>query len=96
MTLRFALALILAASALSLDASAQQRGRGNFGYGGITVYEQGAGRVDLDRATRQQVFAASGAWAASETHLAEALRLDPSLAAGKEVAQLRERLAGRR
>ncbi|KAB8196363.1 S8 family serine peptidase [Nonomuraea phyllanthi] len=27
---------------------------------GFTVYEQGAGRVDLDRATRQQVFATSG------------------------------------
>ncbi|MEO3796953.1 S8 family serine peptidase [Nonomuraea sp. B10E15] len=27
---------------------------------GFTVYEQGAGRVDLDRATRQQVFAGSG------------------------------------
>ncbi|MEV4220525.1 S8 family serine peptidase [Nonomuraea sp. NPDC049725] len=27
---------------------------------GFTVYEQGAGRVDLDRATRQQVFADSG------------------------------------
>jgi hypothetical protein len=39
MTLRFALALVLAASALSLDASAQQRGRGSFGYSGITVYE---------------------------------------------------------
>ena len=38
MTLRFALALILAVSAFSLDASAQ-RGRGNFGYSGITVYE---------------------------------------------------------
>ncbi len=39
MTLRFALALVLAASAFSLDASAQQRGRGNVGYSGITVYE---------------------------------------------------------
>ena len=39
MTLRFALALVLAASAFSLDASAQQRGRGNYGYSGITVYE---------------------------------------------------------
>lgn len=39
MTLRFALALAMAASAFSLDASAQQRGRGNFGYSGITVYE---------------------------------------------------------
>lgn len=39
MALRFALALVLAASAFSLDASAQQRGRGNFGYSGITVYE---------------------------------------------------------
>jgi beta/gamma crystallin len=38
MSLRFALALVLAASAFSLDASAQQRGRG-FGYTGITVYE---------------------------------------------------------
>jgi len=38
MILRFAVALILAVSAFSLDASAQ-RGRGNFGYGGITVYE---------------------------------------------------------
>ncbi len=39
MTLRFAMALVLAASAFSLDASAQQRGRGNVGYSGITVYE---------------------------------------------------------
>jgi hypothetical protein len=39
MTLRFALALVLAASAFPLDASAQQRGRGNYGYSGITVYE---------------------------------------------------------
>ena len=39
MTLRFAVALVLAASAFSLDVSAQQRGRGNFGYSGITVYE---------------------------------------------------------
>src|SRR5687768_3403244 len=39
MTLRFAVALILSASAFSLDASAQQRGRGNVGYSGITVYE---------------------------------------------------------
>ena len=39
MTLRLALAFMLAASAFSLDASAQQqRGRG-FGYSGITVYE---------------------------------------------------------
>jgi hypothetical protein len=39
MTLRLALALVVAASAFSLDASAQQRGRGNVGYSGITVYE---------------------------------------------------------
>ena len=39
MTLRFALALVLTASAFSLDAFAQQRGRGNVGYSGITVYE---------------------------------------------------------
>jgi hypothetical protein len=39
MNLRLALALVLAASAFSLDASAQQRGRGNVGYSGITVYE---------------------------------------------------------
>ncbi len=39
MTLRFAWALVLAASAFSLDAAAQQRGRGNVGYSGITVYE---------------------------------------------------------
>jgi hypothetical protein len=39
MILRFALALALVASALSLDASAQQRGRGYGGYSGITVYE---------------------------------------------------------
>lgn len=39
MKLRFALALVLAASAFSLDASAQQRGRGTLGYSGITVYE---------------------------------------------------------
>jgi hypothetical protein len=39
MTLRFALAFALAVSALSLDASAQQRGRGFGGYSGITVYE---------------------------------------------------------
>ena len=39
MTRRFALALVLAASAFPLDASAQQRGRGNYGYSGITVYE---------------------------------------------------------
>jgi hypothetical protein len=38
MVLRFALALAFAASSLSFDASAQQRGRG-FGYSGITVYE---------------------------------------------------------
>jgi hypothetical protein len=38
MTLRLGLALVLAVSALSLDASAQ-RGRGNSGYNGITVYE---------------------------------------------------------
>ena len=38
MLLRFALALALTASVFSLDASAQQRGRG-FGYSGITVYE---------------------------------------------------------
>ena len=38
MNLRFALALVLAVSALSLDASAQ-RGRGYGGYSGITVYE---------------------------------------------------------
>jgi hypothetical protein len=38
MTLRFALALALVASAFSLDASAQQRRRGS-GYSGITVYE---------------------------------------------------------
>ena len=38
MILRFALALVLAVSVFSLDASAQ-RGRGNFGYSGITVYE---------------------------------------------------------
>jgi Beta/Gamma crystallin len=38
MTLRFALALVLAVSAFSLDASAQ-RGRGFGGYSGITVYE---------------------------------------------------------
>ncbi len=38
MGLRFALTLALAVSALSFDASAQQRGRG-FGYSGITVYE---------------------------------------------------------
>ena len=39
MTLRFALAFALAVSAFSLDASAQQRGRGFGGYSGITVYE---------------------------------------------------------
>lgn len=39
MALRFALALILAVSAFSLDASAQQRGRGYSGYSGVTVYE---------------------------------------------------------
>ena len=39
MILRFALALVLAVSALSLDASAQRRSRGNYGYGGVTVYE---------------------------------------------------------
>jgi hypothetical protein len=41
MTLRFALALVLAVSALSLDASAQRgRGYGGYsGYSGITVYE---------------------------------------------------------
>ncbi len=39
MILRFALALVLAVSALSLDASAQRRSRGNNGYSGITVYE---------------------------------------------------------
>lgn len=39
MSLRLALALVLAASAFSLDASAQQRGRGNSGYSGVTVYE---------------------------------------------------------
>ena len=39
MILRFALALVLAVSALSLDASAQRRSRGNDGYSGITVYE---------------------------------------------------------
>jgi hypothetical protein len=39
MNLRLALALILSASAFSIDAAAQQRGRGNFGYSGITVYE---------------------------------------------------------
>jgi hypothetical protein len=38
MTLRFAVAFALAVAASSLDASAQQRGRG-FGYSGITVYE---------------------------------------------------------
>jgi hypothetical protein len=38
MILRFALALVLAVSVFSLEASAQ-RGRGNFGYSGITVYE---------------------------------------------------------
>lgn len=38
MILRFAVALVLVVSAFSLDASAQ-RGRGNFGYSGITVYE---------------------------------------------------------
>jgi Beta/Gamma crystallin len=38
MNLRFALALTLALSAFSLDASAQ-RGRGYGGYSGITVYE---------------------------------------------------------
>jgi hypothetical protein len=38
MTLRFGLALVLAVSAFSLDASAQ-RGRGFGGYNGITVYE---------------------------------------------------------
>ena len=38
MTLRFAVALTLAVSAFSLDASAQ-RGRGYGGYSGITVYE---------------------------------------------------------
>ena len=31
MILRFALAVVLAVSALSLDASAQRRGRGNYG-----------------------------------------------------------------
>ena len=39
MILRFALALVLAVSALSLDASAQRRSRGNYGYSGVTVYE---------------------------------------------------------
>jgi len=40
MTLRFALALTLAVSAFSLDASAQRgRGYGGYGYSGITVYE---------------------------------------------------------
>lgn len=42
MVLRLALAVVLAVSAFSLDASAQRRGRGNNGYGGydgITVYE---------------------------------------------------------
>jgi hypothetical protein len=39
MTLRLALTFALAVSALSLDASAQQRGRGFGGYSGITVYE---------------------------------------------------------
>jgi hypothetical protein len=39
MNLRFALALALAVSAFSLDASAQQRDRGYGGYSGITVYE---------------------------------------------------------
>lgn len=39
MNCRVALVLVLSASAFSLDASAQQRGRGNVGYSGITVYE---------------------------------------------------------
>ena len=39
MGLRFTLALIVALSALSLDASAQRRGIGANIYGGITVYE---------------------------------------------------------
>jgi hypothetical protein len=40
MGLRFALAVALAVSAFSLDASAQRRGNGGYnGYGGITVYE---------------------------------------------------------
>lgn len=39
MILRFALALVLTVSAFSLDTSAQRRDRGNYGYGGVTVYE---------------------------------------------------------
>jgi len=39
MFLRLALAVVLAVSAFSLDASAQRRGRGYNGYSGITVYE---------------------------------------------------------
>ena len=39
MGFRFALAVVLAVSAFSLDASAQRRDRGYNGYAGITVYE---------------------------------------------------------
>ena len=39
MNLRFAFALVLAVSALSLDASAQRGRPGGYGYGGITVFE---------------------------------------------------------
>ena len=39
MVVRLALAALMAVSAFSLDASAQRRGRGYGGYGGITVYE---------------------------------------------------------
>jgi len=39
MGLRLVLAVVLAVSAFSLDASAQRQGRGYGGYGGITVYE---------------------------------------------------------
>ncbi len=39
MVVRLALAALMAVSAFSLDASAQRRGSGYGGYGGITVYE---------------------------------------------------------
>jgi tetratricopeptide (TPR) repeat protein len=42
------------------------------------------------------VFAAVGSWTESETHLKEALRLDPSLAKREDVLSLQRKLAERR
>jgi len=57
MVVRLALAVVLAVSAFSLDASAQRRGRGNSGYGGyagITVFEDPNFRGD-SRTFRNEV-----------------------------------------